>query len=523
MRCAWIVSFLCSIGSLLSVQAQVSIRSKIQADFTDSISRFELQQSFDFAVMDSIYRINDYNPIFHRGLRTAYFAYLQECSLLGFELADYNYKDLVALHNERSIEANVRFDYQMVKSYLKLLDDIKNGLLKSELTRGQDIHFSLEPIDAFAELEGLLNSSTISQLKMAEPRCESYRAGKELLLAIQEKSGEFGTDLIWADSLRLGDRDSLVISLKKRLWVLGDFANIQKSRSLIFDKDLEVAIKRFQERHLLPVTGILDNQTTVLLNKPMEDVINELQLNLERWRWLPNHLGAYYTFVNIPAFEMDFVQNDSLLLRQNVVCGKVSRSTPSFNSTMAYLVINPTWTIPPTILKNDVLPAFKKNSNYLLNKNIKVYDVGLGRYIEVEEMNRENLNQYRYVQSPGLTNSLGVIKFVFSNEYYIFMHDTPHKELFNHSSRAYSSGCIRLAQPREFAALLLLCNSEVMNIAKIDSVVSLQQTTTVSLKQKPSVYIHYLTQDYKNGMWYTYPDVYGYNNRQLAALRSQKQ
>ena len=103
------------------------------------------------------------------------------------------------------------------------------------------------------------------------------------------------------------------------------------------------------------------------------------------------------------------------------------------------------------------------------------------------------------------------------------MHDTPHKELFNHSSRAYSSGCIRLAQPREFAALLLLSNSEVMNIAKIDSVVSLQQTTTVSLKQKPSVYIHYLTQDYKNGMWYTYPDVYGYNNRQLAALRSQKQ
>jgi hypothetical protein len=96
--------------------------------------------------MDSIYPINDYNPIFHRGLRTAYFAYLQECSLLGFKLDDYNYKDLVALHNERSMEANVRFDYQMVKSYLKLLDDIKNGLLKSESTRGQDIHFPLEPL-----------------------------------------------------------------------------------------------------------------------------------------------------------------------------------------------------------------------------------------------------------------------------------------------------------------------------------------------------------------------------------------
>lgn len=523
MRNAWIVCLFCCSTFFIRLNGQVAVRAVIESNFTDSLSRFELQKNIHFPVLDSLYRSNNYNPIFHRGLAELYLNHLRESALLGFKPSEYNYEALLDLHQQRSAEAIAAFDLAAIESYLLFLDDVKNGLLKNERTRGEDVHFSLEIIDPILELNRIMELPTMNYLKLAEPASSSYRQSKKILLEIQAKAADFGEDLIWVDSLKIGDKDSSVLALKKRLWVLGDYDEIHRFKSAIFNADVENALQSFQVRHLLPASGILDKQTTALLNRPIREVIDELQLNLDRWRWLPNNLGDYYVFVNIPAFEAELVKNDSLLLKQKMICGKVSRATPSFYSTMTYLDINPTWTVPPTILQKDILPAVQKSSTYLSKKNIQVYDIQEGKYISASEINWANPKKYKYVQGPGLTNALGVVKFIFPNSYFIFLHDTPSKELFNQASRAYSSGCIRLSKPREFAEILLSYNSQPLSLVEIDSVVQTQKTTTISLKEKPVVYIHYLTQEYKDGMLYNYPDVYGYNEKQMAAFKQERQ
>ena len=267
----------------------------------------------------------------------------------------------------------------------------------------------------------------------------------------------------------------------------------------------------FKTRHLLPADSVLDEKTANFLNQPISERIKELRLNLERWRWLPNGLGSYYAKANLPAFEMSLIKNDTLLMKQRMVCGKLSRSTPAFSDTMRYLDINPTWTVPPTILQKDILPSAKSSSTYLSRKNIKVLDVTTGHYISTSAINWANSKNYKFVQGPGLGNALGVVKFIFPNPYYIFFHDTNHKEHFPLTYRAYSSGCIRLQHPRDFAALLLTSNDISFNRSEIDSIIETQKTKRILLNEKPVVYITYLTQDFQDGLLFTYPDVYGYN------------
>ncbi|MFT4969274.1 MAG: murein L,D-transpeptidase YcbB/YkuD [Chitinophagales bacterium] len=508
------------VAQSVNIHAQISIRANLEFFFTDSAERFDRSTSINFPILDSLYRTNNFKPLFSRAMSGMYLSYLKEAEQLGFDLKNYDFYTLDSLHYAKNASAYARFDFVAADSYLLILADITNGLLKSENTRGGKVHFPLITINPFAELERLSELPTLNFLKLAEPQILSYQKTKEKVLAYQLSRNKFGDNLLWIDSLKMGDRDSLVVALRKRLYVLGDYTIEPRMRSLIFNKELASALQLFQERNLLDTTGVLDEKTVQVLNKPISYQIEELQLNLERWRWVPNYLGEYYALANLPAFEMSLVKNDSLLLRQKIVCGKVSRSTPSFYSIMSYMDINPTWTVPPTILQKDILPAVKRSSTYLSRTNMKVLDVSTGKFVNASEINWANASNYKFIQGPGLSNSLGVMKFIFPNNYYIFFHDTPHKEHFPLPVRAYSSGCIRLSQPREFAEIVLSYNDESFTLTEIDSVVNTQKTTRIKLKEQATVYVHYLTHEYVNGLLYNYPDIYGYNKEQLKFLRN---
>lgn len=498
-------------------KAQVSVQAELRIVFADSSKRMMLQKAYTvFPILDSLYKENDYRPIFNHGMIKMYLKYLKRTTNWGFNPNHFHLVLLDSLHRTQNPALAAQLDIALSQSYIELYETILNGVLKTEKVRGSNIHFKLETFDSFYALQQIQDVPSISYLKLIEPQISSYQKTRDLLDTYLNAAASFDkSNISFTDTLSLGDRNPLVATLRTRLFFLGDLQTSERLKSKIFDKNVLAALEAFQQRNLLPITGVLDLKTANKLNVNLTSLVDEMQVNLERWRWLPNSLGSFYALAVLPSFEMSLIKEDSLLLRQRIVCGKVGRNTPSFNATMSYIDINPTWTVPPTILQKDILPAAKRNSSYLSNTNIKVLDVSTGSYVSGAAINWAKAGNYKFVQGPGLSNSLGVVKFIFPNDYYIFFHDTPHKEHFPLAVRAYSSGCVRLAQPREFAEVLLSYNTESYSKAEIDSIVVTQKTKRVLLENQPEVYIHYVTQEFKDGLFYTYPDVYGYNKAVL--------
>ncbi|MBU4486700.1 MAG: L,D-transpeptidase family protein, partial [Candidatus Delongbacteria bacterium] len=218
----------------------------------------------------------------------------------------------------------------------------------------------------------------------------------------------------------------------------------------------------------------------------------------ERLRWMPENYGKLYILINLANYKLSYYKDNEFVESHNIIIGKAYRKTPVFSDKMTYLVFNPTWTVPPTILYKDMIPAVRKDKDYLTKKNIKVFKDNLVKSPEIPSdsidwMNSSGKNfYYRLVQDPGPNNSLGEVKFMFPNKYNIYLHDTPDKNLFQKEERSFSSGCMRLENPISFAELLLK-DIPGWNAEKINIVISTRKETTVNLKTPVYVHIQYLT------------------------------
>ena len=224
--------------------------------------------------------------------------------------------------------------------------------------------------------------------------------------------------------------------------------------------------------------------------------------------------------VNIAGFRAFFFKDGALEWDTRVMVGKEYRQTPVFRGDIAYLEFNPTWTIPPGILRNDTLPAIKKSPNYLASKNIRVID-NKGNFVDPSTVNwsqYKNSAPYTFRQDPGPNNSLGTVKFIFPNKHFVFLHDTPHRELFSHSERDFSSGCIRVQDPLKLAELIM--NDPVKyNRSKLESIVNSRETRRIHPSPKVPVVILYLTAGVNHdGKIRFYKDIYNRDPKVLAAL-----
>jgi L,D-transpeptidase YcbB len=226
---------------------------------------------------------------------------------------------------------------------------------------------------------------------------------------------------------------------------------------------LQNALRKFQARNGLPQTGELDLETRVLLNRPIQYFIKQISLNLERWRWLPQDLGAKYVLVNIPAFALLVRNQGQTVQEMRIVAGQVYRKTPCLSHRITSVILNPVWEIPPNILLQDKLYALKNDPEFFQKNHIFVYG-GWGenaRPIDPETINwkqidgRKFYSYYRFLQGAGPQNPLGQVKIMFPNPYNIYLHDTPKKKLFAADRRDFSSGCIRLENARELAGFIL--------------------------------------------------------------------
>ncbi len=245
----------------------------------------------------------------------------------------------------------------------------------------------------------------------------------------------------------------------------------------------------------LQPNGKLDSNTVAHLAMTPAEIMKKIAANMERIRWMQQEFGDLYLVVDVPLMELFLRRNGSNLMHMRVVVGKPERQTPSLYASMANIVINPQWGVPPTILKKDVLPGLQKGGkSYLAKKGLKAYNKDGQVITNVSEINARNYKQYTYRQAPGDDNALGYVKFNLPNPWDIYLHDTPHREDFVKRNRALSSGCVRVQQPQELA-LFILSEFEKKNYTqgKLDTMISTHKTKWEVLRNKIPVHITYLT------------------------------
>jgi len=258
------------------------------------------------------------------------------------------------------------------------------------------------------------------------------------------------------------------------------------------------------------------------MNITVEERIASIEANLERWRWLSDDLGDRYISVNIANFELQVIENDTIVFSTKAIVGVNIRKTPVFSSLMTYLVLNPDWTVPPTIFKSDIIPSVINNPDYLKEKSLKILR---SDGTEVDPLsidwNKVSANgfPYRVHQEPGPKNALGMVKFMFPNQYSVYIHDTPNHNLFRQTDRSLSSGCIRVNNPLELVAWLMKDNPD-WSPDEINNIISKGRLQTVNLTIPIQVHILYFTAWASNdAVVYFRKDIYDFDQQLLAALK----
>jgi murein L,D-transpeptidase YcbB/YkuD len=297
-------------------------------------------------------------------------------------------------------------------------------------------------------------------------------------------------------ALKRGDVGEEVKVLRKRLSFECDVHHDFRSRRDTFDIDLEQAVKEFQQSHGLPASGVVDVATSEALNIPVGDRIRQLEVNLERWRWLPRTPLNRCIVVNIAGFSLRVVEHDRTLIAMKVIAGRDYKPTPILASAITHLILNPSWNVPREIGQEEIFPRAKKDSNYLERSHFKVYSAAGRGKREVDpaaiDWTTADSTAYWFRQQPGPFNALGRMKFVFRNEFDVYIHDTPSRALFKKAVRHFSHGCIRIERPVQLAEYVLRGNPGWTR-KKLKSAMESDTERTIRLREAVPVYILYLT------------------------------
>jgi murein L,D-transpeptidase YcbB/YkuD len=354
--------------------------------------------------------------------------------------------------------------------------------------------------DLAALLQTALDSNQISQtLQLLLPPHPQYRGLQRALAYYRSIAEKGGWPLIpFGKTLRKGDRDERVILLARELAITGDLNGQEPSVTHLYDDTVEQAVRSFQGRHGLDVDGIVGARTLAALRVPADDRIQQIEVNMERWRWVPHDLGKRYILVNIAGFTLKVVEGDKEILSMRVVVGKPYLMTPIFSSQITEIEFNPYWYVPASIAIKDILPKILNDPNYLRKEHIKVFPRGSEQAPEINpagidwsHVDSENF-PFRLRQDPGPVNALGRIKFIFPNAYDVYLHDTPARELFEKPQRDFSHGCIRIEKPIELAEYLLK-NAPQWSQEKILAAINDTSTRIVRLPEPNPIHVLYLT------------------------------
>jgi len=451
------------------------------------------------------------------------------------QVAEDIYTNNGSLADKMSIEFKISQIYRGYLNYL-YFGSINWGAFKARISNLMidDVHTDwilhrpkVNPI-AIAE-NALFGVSLKQQLDKNMPTQYHYKAlQKELVRYMDiQKNGGWQKVTLSHYKLKPNQKDKGVPSLRKRLIITGDYNGSDTNMdSIVYDKPLVEALKRFQARNGLVVDGVVGGGTLKALNEPVESKITKIRLNLDRIKWLNKRKGRYHIVINIPDFRLNFEDNGTVIQNIKVITGKPNHPTPIFGDTVELIVLNPYWNVPTSIIQNEMIPKLLRNPYALKKQNIEIL-TGWGKNAEVVDPASVNWAEYRYsrrvpyrfAQLPGYANALGKIKFLFPNKFSVYMHDTPTKRLFKRHKRAFSHGCVRLQKPRELLKTFASIDSSI-DLNKAFEILKGKKNTTIKLQRTVPVDIVYLTAyvDYDGNLQFR-DDVYNYDKMQLKSFR----
>ncbi|AOM75719.1 L,D-transpeptidase family protein [Pedobacter steynii] len=365
-------------------------------------------------------------------------------------------------------------------------------------------HIPRKKLSATALLDSLMASKN-TKIDDWEPVNQQYKLLKKELLryyTLQKKGDWEKISLGKQKRYKTGDTGLTVRMVRQRFLELGD--TLLKDSLPEFDETLKTAVKQAQQQFGYRATGNIDAALIKELNVPVQERIEKLLINMERMRWMPAMPAGRRVLVNIPDYQLHVFEDKEIALSMGIVVGKAANKTVIFSNKLRNIVFSPYWNIPASIVRSEVLPAMRRNRNYLRNKNMEQTGTSNG------------LPQIR--QKPGDNNSLGRVKFLFPNSYDIYFHDTPAKSLFAEEKRAFSHGCIRLAQPAKLAEYLLADQKQWTpdNIAKA---MKSTKEIWVRLKKPVPVFITYFTAWVdQHGRLNFRDDIYGHDQKMAEQL-----
>ncbi len=423
---------------------------------------------------------------------------------------------------QRSDDQQAALDILLTDSLIRLVNDLRQGKV---------IHQPLTTRWVFDARAGATEPAPfIEDILAADSIGDAIAAGIARGLRYQRLKAQLRRHRILADAggwpllpegptIHPGSGDPRLPALRERLTLSGDLQDAGSS-SAVYDDALQAAVRRFQTRHGLEPDALLGPGTLRALNVPIEQRIDQIRLNLERARWVSDAQGADFILVNIAGFAAYVVRRGETVWTTSVVVGETEKQTPVFRSTMKQVVFNPTWTVPRSIATEELLPKIQRNPGFLARGNYVVLDAN-GKHVDAAGIDWRVLSTdnfpFTLVQQPGPSNQLGRIKFVFPNDYSVYMHDTPARHLFDEARRAFSHGCVRVDKPLALAEAVLAADGWTRE--RIEAQVESGETRSVRLSRPlPMLVLYWTAVVDDRGTIHFYEDIYKRDAAVVAAL-----
>lgn len=455
---------------------------------------------YDLRVTQQFYQRNDWAPAWTRPESITELAVaIEQAGREGMSGQDYHQRQVQGLlDGSLSLDIPSR-DLLLSDSLVRLTYHYALGKVDPrEYVNSWNFDRELPDIDPVAWMGQVIGNGGIGagldRLKPATPLYGNMVRALARYRALAAEGGWGSVDE--GPTLRVGDSGARVAQLRLRLQAEGDrqAAAAPGGDPQYFDVGLEQAVIRFQRRYRLDADGVVGKQTVAAMNVPIGRRVGQLRVNLERARVLRD-IPDTAVVVDIAGFEVSMLRDGQRLFNGRAQVGRPYRSTPVFSDTITYIEFNPTWTVPPTIFKNDVLPAIKRDPGYLAKRDMQVLAMD-GREVDPATIDWDLYPRqgfpYMIRQRPGPANALGRLKIMFPNEHMVYLHDTPSRELFKRSERTFSSGCIRVENAEQLAALLL-DDPDQWNVSAVNATIADKQTSRVSLREPMPVYLVYWT------------------------------
>ena len=448
----------------------------------------------------------------------------------GLDPADFNPERLRRAAAEwTTVEARAERELLLTDTLVELLFQLRHGKVDPRtLYREWNFTPPPNPYERAGELAAVLQAGDLrAAIDAHAPDLPLYRALVQGLAHYQALAmlGDW-PKVAGGPTLRPGARSARVPALRERLLVEPESGLDEATRrSSHYDPALVEAVKRFQAGHGLEPDGVIGAQTLLALNTSPARRVEQIRANLERLRWVAADLRGDRLLVDIVGYHADLVLDGQPVWESKVIVGKPARKTPSLRDSVVNLVFNPKWVVPPTILREDVIPRAARNPGYLASQRLRVVDRS-GQSVDPSTIDWGSARQsgfpYRVVQQSGADGSLGRIKFALSNPYAIYLHDTNARSLFGRAERALSSGCVRVAKPAELARILL-DDPVSWSAEALEAALASGRTRTVGVGRDVTVLLHYSTAGLdEHGRLQLRNDIYDYDRAILDTLAARR-